>query len=93
MDKYRRVRVIGRGSFGCAILCRRKRDNHQCVIKQIQTDGMDDSEHSAVTGEVRILSSLDHPNIIRLLDSFHVGKMVCILMEYADQGDLYVAII
>ena len=37
MDKYVKVRMIGEGSFGKALLVRRKDDSKQYVIKQINT--------------------------------------------------------
>ena len=35
MDKYQRVKKIGEGSFGKALLVRRKSDGRQCVVKEI----------------------------------------------------------
>ena len=36
--------------------------------------------------EVKVLKSLDHPNIIQHYDSFIHNNKLCILMEYADNG-------
>ena len=35
MDKYQRLRKIGEGAFGKAILCRQKTSGKMCVIKEI----------------------------------------------------------
>ena len=35
MDRYIRVRKIGEGSFGKALLVKRKDDGKHCVIKEI----------------------------------------------------------
>lgn len=35
MDKYEKVKKIGEGSFGKAILVKSKEDGHQYVIKEI----------------------------------------------------------
>jgi len=35
MDKYEKVKKIGEGSFGKAILVKSKQDGHQYVIKEI----------------------------------------------------------
>jgi len=37
MDKYVKVRKIGEGSFGKALLVKRKEDGKQYVIKEINT--------------------------------------------------------
>ena len=36
--------------------------------------------------EVKVLKSLDHPNIIKYFDTFMHNSKLCILMEYADNG-------
>jgi len=35
MDKYLQVKKIGEGSFGKALLVKRKEDGKHCVVKQI----------------------------------------------------------
>ena len=34
MDKYERVRVVGRGAFGTVYLCLRRRDYREVIVKQ-----------------------------------------------------------
>ena len=36
--RFERVKELGRGSFGCAILVKRKADGEQCVQQRIRTD-------------------------------------------------------
>lgn len=40
--------------------------------------------------EASLLAQLHHPNIVAFLESFlcHNGQMLCIVMEFADGGDL-----
>ena len=38
--------------------------------------------------EVDVLRCLKHPNIVSYCDSFMSGRMLCIVMEFADAGDL-----
>ena len=38
MDKYERVRVVGRGAFGTVYLCRRLRDHREVIVKQVTDD-------------------------------------------------------
>ena len=37
MDKYERIRVVGRGAFGTVYLCRRLRDHREVIVKQVLT--------------------------------------------------------
>lgn len=39
--------------------------------------------------EVKLLRSLDHPNIISYYDSFVHHNKLCIVMEYAENGIIY----
>lgn len=38
--------------------------------------------------QVRIMASLDHPNVVRYYDSFLEKNMLNIVMEYCEEGDL-----
>lgn len=40
MDKYEKVKKIGEGSFGKAVLVKSKDDGHQYVIKEIGISGV-----------------------------------------------------
>ena len=43
----------------------------------------------AIDSEIKILSSLNHPHIVRMEDHFTVGNTVFICMEYVEGGDLF----
>jgi len=58
------------------------------VIKQINTTRMSRKERAEVENEVAVLSRLRCPNIVAYVDSFHYRGSLCIVMEYADGGDL-----
>ncbi len=51
-------------------------------------------EKENALNEVRILASIDHPNIVQYKEAFLVDNpaSLCIVMEYCDGGDLYEAI-
>jgi serine/threonine protein kinase len=38
--------------------------------------------------EVSILKTVDHPNVIKYFGSYVDGHYLCIVMEYAEGGDL-----
>jgi serine/threonine protein kinase len=35
MDRYQVTKVVGKGSFGKALLCRSRKDGRLCIIKQV----------------------------------------------------------
>jgi NIMA (never in mitosis gene a)-related kinase len=49
-----------------------------------------EKEKSNALNEVRILASIDHPNVISYKEAFYEDKSstLCIVMEMADGGDL-----
>eukprot|EP01059_Diplonema_ambulator_P025308 TRINITY_DN42354_c0_g1_i1.p1 TRINITY_DN42354_c0_g1~~TRINITY_DN42354_c0_g1_i1.p1 ORF type:complete len:426 (+),score=87.31 TRINITY_DN42354_c0_g1_i1:51-1328(+) len=87
MWRYTYIRNVGAGSFGAAILV--EREGVQFIAKEMNIGKMSQKEREAVDSEVRILSALQHPNIIRYEECVHAGHVIYIIMEFADGGDLY----
>ena len=53
-------------------------------------DALSVRERQNALNEVRILASIDHNNIVSYKEAFtHNDKYLCIVMEFADEGDLY----
>ncbi|RUS85205.1 hypothetical protein EGW08_007031 [Elysia chlorotica] len=80
MNKYNRIRQIGEGAFGKAVLVKRKDSSAQCVIKEINTT------------KVAVLAQLKHPNIVTYIESFEERGTLYIVMNYCSGGDLYTKI-
>eukprot|EP01064_Diplonema_japonicum_P014570 TRINITY_DN22249_c0_g1_i1.p1 TRINITY_DN22249_c0_g1~~TRINITY_DN22249_c0_g1_i1.p1 ORF type:complete len:430 (+),score=72.90 TRINITY_DN22249_c0_g1_i1:65-1291(+) len=86
MDDYEVGDVLGKGSYGCAKLCVRKKDGAEVVIKVLPN--LKPKDMLNALKEIHILGSLGHPNIIRYYSSFEAQSCVQIVTEYADSGDL-----
>ncbi|KFB45752.1 AGAP006872-PA-like protein [Anopheles sinensis] len=85
---YRRIRTVGQGSFGVAILYERRSDGQQVVMKQIALNDLTLPERKMAMNEVEVFSQLHHPNIIAYHGSSVRGELLLIEMEYADGGTL-----
>ncbi|XP_050073943.1 serine/threonine-protein kinase Nek8 [Anopheles maculipalpis] len=85
---YRKIRSVGQGSFGTAILYERQSDGQQVVMKQIALSNLAKPEREMAMNEVEVFSKLHHPNIIAYLGSSVRGDLLLIEMEYADGGTL-----
>ncbi|XP_075760629.1 LOW QUALITY PROTEIN: serine/threonine-protein kinase Nek8 [Pelodiscus sinensis] len=88
MEKYERIRVVGRGAFGIVHLCLRKADQKLVIIKQIPVEQMTKDERLAAQNECQVLKLLNHPNIIEYYENFLEDKALMIAMEYAPGGTL-----
>ncbi|XP_072534602.1 mitogen-activated protein kinase kinase kinase 7 isoform X2 [Salminus brasiliensis] len=73
--------VVGRGAFG--VVCKAKWKGKDVAIKTIESE----SERTAFIVELRQLSRVNHPNIVKLYGS--CDNPVCLVMEYAEGGSLY----
>ncbi|KAL1521320.1 hypothetical protein AB1Y20_020987 [Prymnesium parvum] len=89
-SKYKRVRLLGRGVHGAAWLLEHRGTGDKAVSKDVSLSLLSPEDLSAVENEVRILASLDHPNIVAYLASFSLKKeeLLCVVMEYAEGGTL-----
>ncbi|XP_036625079.1 serine/threonine-protein kinase Nek8 [Trichosurus vulpecula] len=88
MEKYERIRVVGRGAFGIVHLCLRKADQKLVIIKQIPVEQMTKDERLAAQNECQVLKLLNHPNVIEYYENFLEDKALMIAMEYAPGGTL-----
>ena len=81
---------LGKGAFGSVCLVTRKEDKKVYAMKSINIGKLDKQEIEAALNEVRILASLNHPNIIGYKDAFYDEKSrtLNMVMEYADDGDI-----
>lgn len=88
MQNYTIERVVGEGSFGKALLCRRKGDQRRVIIKQVSIARMSSKDAQRTELEATLLSRLNHPNIVAFIDTFKTPSHLHIVMEYAEAGDL-----
>ena len=88
MNQYKKIRTIGQGQFGDVLLVRDRRPpNVLYALKAIFSRINSDDEEAAHL-EVQVLSSLNHPNIVKYEGSFFHNDMFHIVMEYCEGGDL-----
>uniref|UniRef100_UPI00358F840F serine/threonine-protein kinase Nek8 n=1 Tax=Myxine glutinosa TaxID=7769 RepID=UPI00358F840F len=88
MEKYEKIKVVGRGAFGIVHLCQRKEDQKLLILKQIPVEQMTKEERQAAQNECQVLKLLNHPNIIEYYDNFLAEKALIIAMEYAPGGTM-----
>lgn len=90
MERYERVTVLGRGSFATVVLAKlcEQEGGSLRVIKEVDLALADSKSRSDALHEAELLKSLSHPNIIAYHEAHLADARLCIVMEYADGGDL-----
>jgi NIMA (never in mitosis gene a)-related kinase len=89
LSKYKEIRCVHKGEGRAAYLCQTLDDNSLVVMKKISIRNVSRQEQEEAIREAEILKILKHPNIIQFRDFFVVKReYICIVMDYADAGDL-----
>src|SRR5579883_2815961 len=88
-DRYRFVQAnaIGRGSFSKVYEGIDVQTDLKVAIKRIPFRSMNDKIRVRLDEEIKILRSIDHPNIVKTYDVETDDDSVYIIMEYCSGGD------
>ena len=95
---FKITKEVGEGSFGRVFLCNRKSDNKEFAIKMLDKAHILKVRHLAhlyqhhkvdgIMREKKILSEINHPNIINLIGTFQDEENLFFVLEFAENGDL-----
>lgn len=85
------LNTLGEGSFSTVFGVRRLSDNTDYALKKVKMGKLSEKEKQMALNEIRILASINHPNVVGYMEAFFENKTdnLCIVMEKADGGDLY----
>ncbi|KAG9297120.1 hypothetical protein G9A89_019401 [Geosiphon pyriformis] len=91
ISHYLIIKTIGKGSFSEVKLALDLNTNERVAIKMISIKGIQDSERlkTCVSREVELLKFMDHPNIVRLIDTVDTPTHLCLVVEYISGGELF----
>ncbi|KAI8036247.1 hypothetical protein M5D96_010840 [Drosophila gunungcola] len=78
---------VGRGKFGTVYKCRDKSNGLQLAAKFVPIPKREDKRN--VEREVEIMNSLQHHLIIQLYAAYEYQKMMCVVLELIEGGELF----
>ncbi|XP_047331377.1 serine/threonine-protein kinase RUNKEL-like [Impatiens glandulifera] len=83
MNQYHIYHAIGRGKYSTVYKGRKKKSLEYFAIKSV-----DKSQKTKVLQEVRVLHTLDHPNILKFFSWYETSAHLWLVLEYCVGGDL-----
>ena len=91
MENFEIIKKIGEGAYSTVYIVRRNEDDQLYALKKVKIQSLSLKEKQNALNEVRILASIKSPFVIGYKESFidEVDQTLCIVMEYADEGDLF----
>ena len=89
------VSKLGDGAYSIVYKVRRRADNKAYALKKVKMKNLNIKEKNNSLNEVRILASIKSPFVISYKEAFisPEDSCLCLVMEYADRGDLYQKIV
>lgn len=82
---------LGEGSFGMVAKATSKATNAVFAVKSIEKKHLKDAEKFKV--EIMIMKEMDHPNIVKLFETFEDKKYLYLVLELCEGGELFDEII
>ena len=95
MDGFEIISKLGDGSYSVVYKVKRKADDKIYALKKVKLQNLTEKEKENSLNEVRILASVRSTFVIAYKEAFidENDQSLCIIMEYADKGDLYQKIV
>jgi serine/threonine protein kinase len=89
LDKYAVGKVLGEGAFAVVKEGVKKDTNAKVAIKIINRAKLSPADDKSISQEVKILGSLDHPNIVKLHEFYEEPASYYMVMECIQGGELF----
>jgi len=85
---YEMIRLLGRGGMGCVMLARDEKTGHSVAIKTLLPEvAVTEVSLRRFMREIQVAAALDHPNIVRFLESGTNNGSVYLVTEFVEGSD------
>ena len=85
-DEYELKEKLGEGAYGSVYKVYQKATNYIRAVKAIKKKNVYRTEFM---NEIKVLKTVDHPNIIKLFDCYYDNIFYYMVEEYCSGGDLF----
>jgi len=92
-EDYQIREQLGSGAFGEVRKVVHKKSGLTRAAKILCKDAISTEEHSKLITEVQLLTSLDHPHILKMYEMYEDKNKYYIISEYLEGGELFERII
>ena len=95
MNDFQIISKLGEGAYSTVFKVKRIIDNEIYALKKVKLMNLSEKEKENSLNEVRILASVKSNFVVSYKEAFFDEKdnTLCIVMEFADRGDLYQKIV
>ncbi len=85
---YEMIKMLGRGGMGCVMLARDERNGRSVAIKTLLPEvAVAEQSLRRFMREIDVAAALDHPNIVRFIESGTHNGAVYLVSEYVEGSD------
>ena len=88
-EQYQLGEVLGQGSYSVVRNGVRISDKRPVAVKIVTRSKLNATDEANLKREVGILFSLDHPNIVKVLDFFEEDRFFYVVLEKMCGGELF----
>lgn len=88
-ETYKIEGTIGKGSFATVKKAKHRETQVRYAVKVLSKKKMSDEDKIAMQTEIEILKTVDHPNVVKLVDVFEDERHWCLVMELMQGGELF----
>jgi len=88
-DNYTITDELGKGNYSTVFLAQHKQNGSKWAAKMIHKQNAGKKGLEMVITEVKILRSVNHPNIVRLNEAYENDQDCCLVLELISGGELF----
>lgn len=88
--QYRYIKTLGKGSFSIVVLVCHKLTKQLFACKVVSREQLTTMNvFLQFEQEVRLMETLDHPNVVKVHEVLYRPKEIMLIMDYCSQGELF----